>query len=61
MEILTFKATKQLIDDLNNESEKVAIESRSNFIRLLLIASLREVKRSGFHDFISNSTQLKKS
>ena len=53
--------TEKIFDDLTQEAEKAEIQSRSNFIRLMLDASLAQVKEKGFHVFMSEIAKLKKS
>ena len=60
MEILSISTPEKLIKELTEQAKLAGIESRSNFIRLLLIAGIHQVKKDGFHSFVGQSAEKAK-
>jgi len=52
MEVLTFKAPEKLVQEISEAAIKAGFDSRSNFIRLLLNRSIKEIDKVGFHKFM---------
>lgn len=57
MEYITFTAPKTLVEQIEEEALKIGMDSRSNFLRVVVTASIKQIKKEGFEIFISNSAK----
>ena len=57
MEHVTFRAPERMTEDLEKESKKIGMDSRSNFVRVVVEAGLKFIKKDGFESFISEASK----